>query len=408
MREVLAPDFYDYPWVPLAAAEPDGRFVALRWADGAELRVFDLWLRENFVGVGGINPDTREGTVDPAQLTDDITLADVRVDADGALTVDFSPEQITARYHPGWLHHVAAGSQRAASWLPDPLVWTTHELSAPPTHDGRAALGDDEVLRAWVNDLLRYGIARLENLPTDPDIGLEVCHRIGAVRDTNFGPIWDVRASVELDGDPTKNSNANTRQRLAPHTDLPTRETPPGFQFLHCVVNSTQGGYSTMADGEAVVDHIAEHHPDDYEALTTLRWVFFNRGRGLDHRWSGPIVDLGVAGSPLTLRAFYPLKAFPDMDEADIPRAYRAARLFSTVAAEDRFQMRYPFRPGDMVGFDNRRILHGRDAYESSGERHLRGLYMDHDEIRSYARVANRAAEAQDRNTRENGSGGNR
>ena len=300
MRDVLAPDFYDYPWMPLAAAEPDGRFVELRWADGAELRVFDLWLRENFVGEGAINPDTREGTVDPAQLTDDITLTDVGVDPDGALTVSFAPEQITARYHPGWLHHIAAGRQRATSWLPEPEVWTTAELSAPPTHDGSNVLEDDQVLRAWVNDLLRYGIARLENLPTDPDFGVTVCRRIGAVRDTNFGSIWDVRATVDLDGDPTKNSNANTRQRLAPHTDLPTRETPPGFQFLHCVVNSTDGGYSTMADGAAVVDHIAENHPDDYEALTTLKWVFFNRGRGLDHRWSAPIIDLGVSGSPLT------------------------------------------------------------------------------------------------------------
>ena len=136
---------------------------------------------------------------------------------------------------------------------------------------------------------------------------------------------------------------------------------------------------------------LAEHHPEHFEALTTLRWVFFNRGPGIDHRWSGPLIDLGVAGSPLTLRAFYPVRGFPDMDPSDMPRAYAAMAVFSDLAASERFQMRYPFEVGDFVGFDNRRILHGRDAYSAGGRRHLRGMYIDHDEIRSSARVANRA-----------------
>ena len=102
------------------------------------------------------------------------------------------------------------------------------------------------------------------------------------------------------------------------------------------------------------------------------------------------MIDHGVDGAPLTLRAFYPVRAFPDMDPADTPRAYEAMRAFSQLAAEDRFQMRYPFEPGDVVGFDNRRILHGRDAYESGGRRHLRGIYIDHDEVRSFGRVAAR------------------
>jgi len=145
-----------------------------------------------------------------------------------------------------------------------------------------------------------------------------------------------------------------------------------------------------MADGMAVVGEFEATQPEHYEALCTLNWVFFNRGPGIDHRWSGPMIDHGVEGAPLTLRAFYPVRAFPDMDPADQPRAYAAMRAFSQLAAEDRFQMRYPFVPGDIVGFDNRRILHGRDQFESSGHRHLRGIYIDQDEVRSFARVASR------------------
>ncbi len=49
----------------------------------------------------------------------------------------------------------------------------------------------------------------------------------------------------------------------------------------------------------------------------------------------------------------------------------------------------YVYR-GDLVGFDNRRILHGRDAFESGGARHLRGCYADHDDNDSRLRVLRR------------------
>ena len=118
--------------------------------------------------------------------------------------------------------------------------------------------------------------------------------------------------------------------------------------------------------------------------------MFSNRGPNIDHRWSGPLIDHGVDGAPLTLRAFYPVRGFPDMDPRDVPRAYEALRCFSRLAADDRFRLATPFRPGDLVGFDNRRILHGRDAFESGGHRHLRGMYIDQDEVRSTARVLRR------------------
>lgn len=391
----LTPDFYRYRWEPITSASLDDRFIELSWADGAQLRAFDLWLWENTVG-DTIDTATRESVLDPADLDIERRARSVALTEDGALTVTWDREPGQAPgpsvYHPGWLHHVALGWHRPRAWLPQQTPWLAEELAEPPTHDGSgivtAAPGElDGLVQPWVDDLLRFGIARLTGLPIDPNFGEMLISRMGAIRDTNFGLTWDVKAVVEPD------STANTNYRLCPHTDLPTRETPPGFQFLHCIANTAEGGNSTMADGQAVAAHIAENHPDSYEALTTLKWIFFNRSPVADHRWSGPIIDLGVDGSPLTLRAFHPVRGFPDMEEHEMPRAYAALKLFSEVAGNPRFQMSYPFRPGDLIGFDNRRILHGRDAYESGGHRHLRGLYIDHDEIYSYARRLSRSGD---------------
>lgn len=387
---VPTPDFYEYPWSPLATAETDGSFVQLTWPDGAVLRAFDLWLRENAVGHGGVDLATREGLFDPAELSSEIAVLSAQVTESGSLIVEFAPDGTISEYHPGWLRHVADGNHRAPSWLPTPTSWTAATLPEPPTHDGSVVLDDDVVFGQWLDDLIRYGIARLSGCPTDLDFNATLAAKIGAIRDTNFGPLWDVKADVTMAGSADTNSTANTNLRLGPHTDLPTRETPPGFQFLHCIVNEAGGGHSTMADGAAVVEALQAEHPEHYDALSTLNWIFFNRGPGIDHRWSGPFIDHGVAGAPLTLRAFYPVRGFPDMAPEDQPRAYAAMRCFSQMAASDRFQIDYPFAPGDLVGFDNRRILHGRDAFESGGKRHLRGMYIDQDEIRSTARVVSR------------------
>jgi gamma-butyrobetaine dioxygenase len=232
----------------------------------------------------------------------------------------------------------------------------------------------------------------LENSPIREGYLLELAQRIGPVRDSNFGALWDVLADVALAGDAKTNSTANTGLRLGPHSDLPTREIPPGFQFLHCLVNEAEGGESTLTDGVALVEALERTHPEAFELLSTRHWIFFNRGPGIDHRWSAPIIDYLPGSDVPTLRAFYPVRAFPAMATEDIGRSYDALRLFHRLADKPEFELKFRLTAGDIMCFDNRRILHGRDAFTGSGKRHLQGVYIDRDEILSRGRALNRAA----------------
>jgi len=379
------PDFYEYEWHALSGAEIDRDSVVVRWADGVELRANCWWLRENVVADGATDPVTREGTIDPAHHLDELAVVSAAVDEQGALCVAWSPDNFSGKFHPGWLRHVAEGRHSTGSWLPASEPWTAATFEVPPTFSGHDVLTDDDALLAWLEALVRYGFGRLVGLPIDENTVAAVSDRIGPQRGTNFGYIWSVKAEILADDE---NTTANTNFRLGPHTDLPTREVPPGFQFLHCVANTCEGGWSRMTDGAALAAHLEREEPAVYEALTTLRWVFFNRSRDHDHRWSGPMIDHGGPESPVTIRAFYPLRAFPDMADEDVPRAYMAAKRFHQLGADSRFQIGYPFSPGDLVGFDNRRLLHARDAFDSTGgQRHLRGCYIDHDEVHSRLRV---------------------
>ena len=43
---------------------------------------------------------------------------------------------------------------------------------------------------------------------------------------------------------------------------------------------------------------------------------------------------------------------------------------------------KFKLKKGDIFSFNNRRVLHGRTAFNpNSGDRHLQGYYMDRDEI---------------------------
>jgi gamma-butyrobetaine dioxygenase len=378
----LTPDFIVHAWSPLDAATVADGWVHLTWRDGFTWSAYGLWIAENAEGYG-LDPIVRESTLEPVHLPEpDTAIVAVDVDADGALQVEWHDGR-RSRVHPGWLRHVADGRHVPSALLPEPIIWTAEDLTEPPTLDASGGV-DDELLTHWLDLMVQFGLARLAGTATELDTVGEIVGRIGPLRDTNFGPVWSVRA------DPVPGSTANTGLDLGQHTDLPTREVPPGFQFLHCIENTVAGGWSRMSDGWAVVAAIEAEAPAAYEALCTLEWVFANRSPVAEHRWIGPIIDHGAPRQPLTLRAFYPVRLAPHMSDADVPRGYEALRVFATYARDPRFQIASPFRPGDLVGFDNRRILHGRDAFDSGGHRHLRGCYADHDDVYSRLRVLRR------------------
>lgn len=378
---LVTPDFAAHEWRPIESASLAAGVVSVTWSDGSRLEAYSPWLYEQSVG---IEPLTREGTIEPSAIPDASCAVAVFLDPGGALGITWD-DATTSTVHPGWLHSIASDEHLPSAAIGERVMWDAATFAEPPSFDGSNVLTAPDVLEAWLASLCTAGIGRLRSVPADDDFLQRLAGLIGPVRGSNFGGIFTVESVVDPD------STANTGLALGQHTDLPTRETPPGFQFLHCVRNTVSGGFSRMADGLAVVAELEADHPDAYHSLTTDEWVFANRAHDGDHRWIGPIIDLGGPRSPLTIRAFYPVRLAPHMPVADQPRAYEAMRVFSTMAHDPRFMITSPFEPGDLVGFDNRRILHGRDAYDPlAGSRRLRGCYIDHDDLFSRLRVLRR------------------
>jgi gamma-butyrobetaine dioxygenase len=57
--------------------------------------------------------------------------------------------------------------------------------------------------------------------------------------------------------------------------------------------------------------------------------------------------------------------------------------------------MRFRLSPGELMAFDNRRVLHGRAGFDpDSGSRLLRGCYGEREELESRLRILYRAQRA--------------
>ena len=81
--EPLAPDFYHYAAQPIAAVTEGDDALVVSWSDGRQLSCHRFWLRENTLGHGGIDPATREGIMDPAELSEAMQIATFELNACG-------------------------------------------------------------------------------------------------------------------------------------------------------------------------------------------------------------------------------------------------------------------------------------------------------------------------------------
>jgi gamma-butyrobetaine dioxygenase len=214
----------------------------------------------------------------------------------------------------------------------------------------------------------------------------EIPRRIGCLRNSNFGEVWDVESRPDAD------SNAFTSVALAAHNDLCTHEYVPGLQFLFCLHNSCAGGDSIFVDGYAVAEQLKAESPESFAVLTTVAVPFGTRNRDSDHRFHAPVLELDAAGAIVTVRDTWWLRNPMSGDTATIKAFYAAFKRFQRLANDPGNQLQLRLRAGELAAFDNRRMLHGRTAFDpSTGRRWLRGCYSEREELESRLRMLARA-----------------
>ena len=362
----------------ISKIEKNSSYLKVVWNDGEESKFNYMWLRDNCPTAH--DKDSRHRMFNILNVSKDINPKKYDVNKEGKLEIEWSEGDHTSYFDQKWLRENCYTIKNKKKFISPYQLWDCSlekDLqSIRIDHD--EIISTDQGLIKWL-ELLHYkGIAIVTNAPTEKKSAFPVLNRISHTRETFF------KTPFEVINIPKPNNSAYTAHALRNHMDLPWFELPPGYQFLHCLVNNSTGGNSSAIDGFAVADYLRKNEEEIFETLTTIPLKFRDKDyTQKSHRsFHAPAVSLtkdndfhDIRFSVATMDA---LDCHPDV----MDKVYKAHHRFGNLLHDEKFQINFRLEPGDIFSFNNRRVLHGRTEFDpNSGHRHLQGYYMDRDEI---------------------------
>lgn len=362
----------------MKAIKQGHRSFAVSWSDGSVSELPFIWLRDN--DPGELHPQTHERTFDLTSVPLDIQPRSHRLDND--LIIQWPDRDVASVYTEAWIF-----AHRPGHGLTDPAriskkSWPEIGLTQLPRFNAEECANNKSELLAALKTLKTSGIILIENLEDELMAGERFGDLIGFKRESNYGVMFEVISK------PDPNNLAYTSLELPLHTDLANQENIPGNQFLHCYRNSASGGGSRFADALAIVNEFKNRHDQYYQLLCELQvpWRFIDEQTDLrQHR---PVIGLNRDGSFKGLTFNAHLADVPDFKADIMYDFYAAFQALMKAIRSSEFNLEYELKPGEMVIFDNQRILHGRASFDpESGQRHLRGYYIEHNEIDNRIRI---------------------
>ena len=362
----------------ISKLEKNGTYLRILWSDGEESKFNYLWLRDNCPTAH--DKDSRHRMFDILNVSKNLNPTKYKVNDEGKLEIVWSEGNHTSFYDINWLRKNCYTIKNKQKYISPYQLWdkSIEKNIKSISIDCDEIMSSEEGLIKWLKLLHYKGIALVNNAPTKEKSAFEVLNRISHTRETFF------KTPFEVINIPKPNNSAYTAHALKNHMDLPWFELPPGYQFLHCLVNSATGGDSSAVDGFAVADYLRKNEKEIFDTLVNVHLKF----RDMDYTqesvrsYYAPAISLtkdndyhDIRFSVATMDA---LDCHPDL----MDKVYKAHHRFGNLLHDDQFQIKFRLGPGDIFSFNNRRLLHGRTEYDpNSGHRHLQGYYMDRDEI---------------------------
>lgn len=350
----------------------DEQWLHVSFDDGTSERFFGQWLRDN--APSGRHQAGGQRTFDVNTMpVPSITNAQL---TDGSVVVTFDHDLPVQTFPSTWLE-----ANRHSASKPDHILWDGTLQDSLQFFDFQSIQANDVELLAWLRQVRNFGFGLLENVPTSQDTILDVVNLFGFVRETNYGTTFAVREEA----DPS--NLAFTKASIGMHTDNPYRDPVPGLQLLHCLINESDGGETQLSDGFAIVDQLRRTHPEEVALLERqpVTFRYFEDGQA-DLQASFPLIETDALGRTTGVRYnSRSIQAF-SLPSDKMQSFYEAYRVLGQALQDQAARIEFRLGPGQLMMFDNKRVLHGRSGYKV-GARHLQGCYADKDSLNSKIRV---------------------
>jgi trimethyllysine dioxygenase len=351
-------------------------------------RFAPFWLRDHCHSKESLHPETLQRQVDTFSIPTDIAPAELQITEGGhKLRILWKHDGGTSVLPAAFLWDIAQDNGRESA--PRRRLWDRESMGGNfPTMSHADIMSSNEGLLRWLSMVEEYGFALASGVPATIEATKELVTRIGYVRETIFGGMWDFTANLAF------KDTAYTSAAIGPHTDGTYSFDSPGYQMFHCLKFDGSGGESTLVDGCKVAEQIRRTDPLAFEVLSSVKVPAQYLGDGVHLRAEHPVIGLDHNGDFVQI-------AYNNYDRAPFrlptPRMsafYRALKLFNQLINDPSNEITMRLAPGTALLFDNWRTLHGRRAYQ--GFRWLCGAYMNKEDVDSKLRVLRAAAASAD------------
>ncbi len=363
----------------LRSATFDPSMVTVAFSDGTQARFHAIWLRDNALDPETRAPGNGQRLITIGDIPSNISVSAAEIQ-NGDLSVTFQPENKSVMFPADWLaDHVYDREQAQDVGRTASGVTTWERGISAPSGDWERVHTDPEAKRSWLAAVAEYGFAKLTGGPTEPESLLKVADLFGYVRQTNYGPYFEVRTEVN----PT--NLAYTGLGLQAHTDNPYRDPVPTLQILYCLENSAEGGDSIVVDGFRAVERLRDQNPEGFALLAGYPARFEYKGSdGVCLRSRRPMIELSPDGELIGIRFNNRSSApFVDVPFDKMEAYYAAYRQLGEIIDDPAMGVSFKLEPGESFIVDNTRVMHARLGYSGAGSRWLQGCYADKDGLLS-------------------------
>lgn len=378
--------------VRFVGALQEARLLQVEWEDGGHSLYPFTWLRDNCQCPLCTLQSAQARKLLIGDLDVNIGMDSAELTTDNKVSIVWQ-DQHSSVFDCDWLKRrcFSAAARRAVQeelFLNERLHWDS-SLRVPTAHF-QEVLEDDEAALAWLLALRRIGLVLLQGAPAQTGQVARLAERIGYLRLTFYGHTFKVQDK------PMANNVAYTADKCSFHTDYPALDYPPGVQFLHCISQAARGGENLLVDGFHIADRLKAEDPQAFHSLSSLSIDFTDTGTDYcafrlqaKHR----VIDVNPEGTVARINLNNATRdSVLDLPLEQVQSFYRALRALEDMMNREENMVTLRMEPGDIMTFDNWRLLHARTAFVSHPDRprFLEGCYLDWDEVMSRLRILQR------------------
>ncbi|KAK7996274.1 trimethyllysine dioxygenase, partial [Apiospora marii] len=275
------------------------------------------------------------------------------------------------------------GSKNGASW--------------PPSVSSKDLASSEARTVAQLTDAIRrFGFVFVTGVPFETGEATEkLLEKIAFIRQTHYGGFYDFIPDLAMA------DTAYTNLALGAHTDTTYFSDPAGLQAFHLLSHSdptakdgkeTLGGQSLLVDGFYAASILKAEDPKAFEILSKVKLPWHasgNEGITISPDKMYPVLEVDEkTGEMHRLRWNNDDRGVVPFDGPFSPAEwYEAARKWHSILTRKDVEYWVQLEPGNLLIFDNWRVLHGRSAF--TGVRRMCGGYINRDDFISRWRNTN-------------------